>query len=600
MNTLLEIWRLLDRKRRRQLAWLQLLAVIMALSTLGGVAAVLPFFAVLADPDVVSKNHALAALYAAFDFGGPRHFVVALGLSFVALVLLSNLINLLGTLAMARFAAQVGNDFHVVLLDEYLHRDYLFHARRGGANLYNRVLNSVSRVAGGVLEGGMVAFANAVTIVLIVAAVMVLNPLIATATVVWVGGSYAAIYYSTRRRLYRNGVIESRHVAERSRIANESLRAVKEVLLYRSQGYFRGAFEAACRAISRTALQNHAIAQTPRYAMESVTVAGLVGAALYLGAAGGLGAWLAQLSFLGFAAYRLLPAIQALFAAIVRVRSNSAAFEEIADDLRLGLAARRLAARGPVDDSRWVGRPRGEIRFERVWFQYSTEREFALREVSLAIPAGALCAIVGPNGSGKSTLVDVLLGLLPLTHGELRVDGERIGPENLAAWQMQLAYVPQEIAIFDTTLAANIALGVAPGAVDAARLQEALHGARLESLVAALPRGVDELLGDRGQNLSVGQRQRIGIARALYRDASVLVMDEATSALDGLTETEILDLLLDLRGTRTIVLVAHGRDTVRRCELIFELSQGRLVGSGAYEELQRSSAQFRGLFGVRA
>jgi ATP-binding cassette subfamily B protein len=165
---------------------------------------------------------------------------------------------------------------------------------------------------------------------------------------------------------------------------------------------------------------------------------------------------------------------------------------------------------------------------------------------------------------------------------------------------MQLAYVPQEIAIFDTTLAANIALGVAPGAVDQARLQEALRGARLETLVAALPRGVEERLGDRGQNLSVGQRQRIGIARALYRGASVLVMDEATSALDGLTENEILDLLLDLRGARTIVLVAHRRDTVRRCELIFEMDQGRLVGSGAYEELQRSSAQFRGLFGVRA
>jgi len=352
--------------------------------------------------------------------------------------------------------------------------------------------------------------------------------------------------------------------------------------------------------MSRSALENYAIAQTPRYAMESVTVAGLVGAALYLGLEGGLGAWLPHLSFLGFAAYRLLPAIQALFAAIVRVRSNCVAFDEIADDLRLGLAARGRAARGAAHDPRWAGRPRREIRFERVWFQYSAEREFALREVSLAIPAGAMCAIVGPNGSGKSTLMNLLLGLLPMTHGELRVDGEPVGPENRAAWQMQLAYVPQEIAIFDTTLAANIALGVAPGAVDQARLQEALRGARLETLVAALPRGVEERLGDRGQNLSVGQRQRIGIARALYRGASVLVMDEATSALDGLTENEILDLLLDLRGARTIVLVAHRRDTVRRCELIFEMDQGRLVGSGAYEELQRSSAQFRGLFGVRA
>jgi HlyD family secretion protein len=188
--------------------------------------------------------------------------------------------------------------------------------------------------------------------------------------------------------------------------------------------------------------------------------------------------------------------------------------------------------------------------------------------------------------------------LLTPTSGRLLIDGITLDEDSRAAWQARIAYVPQTIFLLDSSIAQNIAFGVAPDKLDPLRMMQAARAAQLEDLIVSLPEGYDHKVGERGVKLSGGQRQRIGIARALYKEAPVLLLDEAMSALDGMTETELMTVLETLRGRRTIILIAHRLSTVRACDAIFQLEAGRVIGTGSYDELTRSSERFRRMAGI--
>jgi ATP-binding cassette, subfamily B, bacterial PglK len=598
MKTFLELWRLLDRQQRRRLMLLQLLSLVMAASTLVGIAAILPFFTVLADPESISGSAALSAVYEHLGFGTQRSFMVMLGFGFVVILLLANLVNLFGSLAMSRFAFQVGDGFYVALFTEYLHRDYRFHVSTNSATLSRNVTHEAGRVVTGILQGGLVLITNLATIVFIVVSVVILNPWIAGLALAGLGTSYVLLYMLARGRLRRNGLIESRFAEERSQVVTESFGAIKEIIVLQGQRFFVDRFARSCRAISRSLVSTLAIAQTPRRVVECLVVVVLVGIALLLSRGGeGIRPWLPQLTFMVFAAYRLLPAAQLAFSSIVTIRVQRSAFENIAGDLRSARA--RNIALGPVPtDNSWLGMPRHEIRLRDVSFRYVADRPLAIQDISVRIAAGATIGIVGANGSGKTTLVDVITGLLVAESGTVEVDGRAVNDVNRSAWLAAIAYVPQRICLIDSTVSGNIALGVPADEIDRERVREAVRLSQLDECVAALPNGIDERLGEWGGRLSGGQRQRIAIARALYRNASVLILDEATDALDVFAEQDVMSAIEGLRGGRTIILVSHRLSSLRQCDLILELDKGALVRSGRWEELMQHSTRFRQAVGL--
>ena len=587
------LWRLLDRRQRRRLVLLQILCVIVGFCTVGGVAAVLPFFTVLAEPGSIHHVAVLGSLYERFHFHDDRAFVVALGICFVGIVIAGNAVTLAGTIAMNRFALWVGSELQVTLFDAYLHRGYQFHAATNSAKLTSNVIYETGRVTSGLLQSGLTLVANFMAIVFIVAAVVVVNPFAAFCAVVGLGASYVLTYALARRRLLSSGRTESRVVAERARMVSESFGAIKEITVLQRQNFFVDRFARCCRSIARTVADAFAISQSPRHILESLVVAGLVGIALYLSRQQtAAGPWLAQLTFVGFAAYRLLPALQQLFAALVRMRKDRAAFESIAEDLQLA-RARGPAPRALAIDPSWRDRPKEELRLHAVSFRYADEHAPAVRDVTLRVRRGTTVGLVGANGSGKTTLADLIAGLLVPQEGHLEVDGIVLDDANRPHWQSNVAYVPQESFVLDASVAENIALGVPHGEVDHNRMLRAVRLARLDECIAALPHGYAEVLGERGARLSGGQRQRVAIARALYRNASVLILDEATSALDDPTEKDLIATLQELRGQCTLILITHRASTMQHCDAVVELQNGTIVGHWTRDDWPRASARVR-------
>ena len=312
---------------------------------------------------------------------------------------------------------------------------------------------------------------------------------------------------------------------------------------------------------------------------------------LYLLATGeGVIELLPILGLFGFAALRLLPAMQTIFSATAAMRFSLAALENLHKELVL-----QSSVQGQAES---VVSPlpfKEELRMTEVCAQYPSSAEPALKSVSLCIQAGTWVALVGPTGAGKSTLADVLMGLLPAKSGEIQVDDEVLLDSNMRKWQANIGYVPQRIFLADDTILGNIAFGVATSEADRAQALEAATQAQLHDFITSLPDGYDSRVGEHGVRLSGGQRQRLGIARALYRNPDVLVLDEATSALDTVTEMRFFETLNALREKKTIVTIAHRMSTTRACDKIFVLERGELVAEGNFQTLQESSDTFREL-----
>ncbi|HEU4781536.1 MAG TPA: ABC transporter ATP-binding protein [Steroidobacteraceae bacterium] len=596
MSTLVALWRLLRPAQRRRLMLLQGVSLAMALSTVVGMAAIMPFFAVLADPALLERSSALAWIQQAAGIREPREFLIALGCGFIVLLVLSNAINLAGTLAMSRFAYQAGDSFRIALFDEYLRRDYLFHARTGSARLASHVLYESDRVTG-LLQSAFVLLTNLVTIVLIVASIAFVNLLVSSLMLLFFVACYALIYGVARHRLLDNGLAQTQAGAERVAVVEQGFGAIKDLLVSHRQSAFTRRFAEACSAISSVAANTQLIGQFPRHLLETVAGVGLVAAALLMSArSGGLGPWLAELTFIGFASYRLLPGVQQSYFAIVTIRAHRFAFDHIADDLAAALAVDTRHERAA--DQAWRGRPALALELLDVSFRYSKAEKPAAERVSLHVPAGAAIGFIGANGSGKTTVADLILGLLRPESGRIEVDGVALDEHNLPGWQATLGYVPQQVFLLDATVRENIAFGIRPEAVDDTRLRDAARLSGAQEFIDGLAQGFDERLGEHGARLSGGQRQLIGIARALYRDPSLLVLDEATSSLDPDAEQAVVAAVLRLRGTRTIIVIAHRPATVCACDRIHEFADGRIVASGSVEELRRKSVAFRTLAGV--
>jgi ATP-binding cassette, subfamily B, bacterial PglK len=578
MSLLRELWAILTHGQRRQVLAAQAISLAMAASGMVGIAAIAPFFAALADPQATAHVRALRWLYVHGGFTSTHNFVTALAIAFVTLVIASNLVSALGALALTRIAHGIGNELNATLFAEYLRRPYLYHAGINSATLFNNVVNEAGRLNEGILQNLFALISNATTGSVIIVSVIIVSPAIAPVLLAGLGGGYVLTYLAVRARLLRLGRAHSRAWTEQAHIVRESFSGIKEILLLADKSRFQEGFERASVEVATTAARIRAAGQMPRHLMECVAVCALASVALVLNIReAGAGRWLGELSFIGFATYRLLPVLQQLFVSIVRMRADRTGFTAIAQDLGRARAASLSPAEICGTDA-WPGAPREEIRLVQASFHYVADGPPALVNANLRVPARTIVGIVGPNGSGKTTLVDVIAGLLPPTSGEVRVDGVPISAATRSEWLSKVAYVPQHLFLLDASVAENIAFGVRREAIDRARVARAAQLAHLDRFIAGLPRGYDDRVGERGIRLSGGQRQKIAIARALYRGAAILLLDEATSALDHLAESEILTTLRELRRSCTIFLISHRPSTIHACDVIVKLEAGRIIG----------------------
>jgi ATP-binding cassette subfamily C protein len=307
---------------------------------------------------------------------------------------------------------------------------------------------------------------------------------------------------------------------------------------------------------------------------------------------------LATLAVFAYVGLRLQPILQRMIGFLNTLNKNEAVVDILSRDRDLIREWREAIA----GESFGHGASQGErhcfseaVRFDRVDFAYTAGGPPVLREISLEILRGEFVGICGPTGGGKSTLVDLLVGLLQPTAGQITVDGVPLGRRPLWWWD-QLGVVSQQVFLTDDTLRNNIAFGdQVDGRVDEARMARCVERAQLLPVVENLDHGLDTLVGERGVRLSGGQRQRVAIARALYREPEVLVLDEGTSALDGATERALVSAIDEATHERTLIAIAHRISTIRNADRILVVADGRIQDVGTHDELLERNELFQAL-----
>ena len=594
-QTFKQLWELLTPTERRKFFLVLGMVMLMAALETLGVVSIMPFLAVLGNPEIVTEQPVLRWMFERFGFADTGPFIVALGIASAMIVGASSLFKSVTLHALNRFANLQRHSISSRLLENYLRQPYTFFLNRNTADLSKSLLSETDLLIANILQPAVLMLAHAVVVIAVVLLLLFYDPLMAITVAVVVGGLYGLIYWSVRGILGRIGPEREKANSKRFLASAEAFGAIKEVKVTGATDAYLQRFHGPSRQVSRHMATNETLSQVPLYLVEALGYAGLITVTIVLVLRGdNLGQVLPVLGLYAFAALRLLPASQIIYRCAARMRFGSSALQNIHCDLML--RPRKLDSAALQSDSQPLHFGRA-ISLRGVSFSYPDQTNApALVDVTVDIFANTSVGIVGTTGSGKSTLVDLLLGLIVPQHGAVMVDDTELTPETIPHWQKMIGYVPQQIYIADSSVAENIAFGVDADKIDHEAVERAARAAQIHDFVSVeLPHGYRTQVGERGVRLSGGQRQRIGIARALYRDPAVLVLDEATSALDNQTEDRVMTAVRAMGGRKTIILIAHRLTTVRSCDKILLLDAGTLASEGSFDDLRESSAHFRTL-----
>lgn len=581
LQLLRRLWSSFPAKRKKQFGGLLCLMAVSSIAEVLSIGAVVPFLAVLTEPEAILKSPLYQGLFNQFASVDTNQIQVLAALFFAVLVSLAGTIRLLLVYASIRFSFRTGSDLSLEIYRRTLYQPYEVHLGRNSSDVISGILTKTNSAVYEVILPIVMLGGAAALIVAIMVTLFAINPLAAGLSFGGFGLFYLVISSATRKSLAINGALVAKESSKVIKSLQEGLGGIRDVLLDGSQKTFIESYQRADVEWRRAQGKNQLIGATPRYGVETLGMLIIAGIGLVMSQEpGGMSLAIPILGAIALGAQRMLPALQQCYLTVSSLRGAQASLSEVVSLLEQPLPENVL------DEHLVVALPFNDaIDIKSVSFSYIGHDQLILKNIDLKIFRGDHIGIIGSTGSGKSTLIDLVMGLLAPTEGVIEIDGCPLTIENLRSWQAQIAHVPQSIYLFDGTIEQNIAFGISANQIDSRRVREAAQHARIHEVIEALPEGYLTVVGERGVRLSGGQRQRIGIARALYKKAKIIVLDEATSALDNTTEAAVMDSMLEIGSELTILIIAHRLTTLSRCSRVVELNEGVISRLGPYESL---------------
>lgn len=579
-NYAAEIYFLLG-ERKQQIPLMALMFLGASLLDLLGIGLIAPYVGLIVDAEKYQSNIVLETIRRFGVDTVSDGFLVYFGLLLICVFAFKASVSILMNKVILDYSLGLGATIRTNLMMTYQSMNYVDYLKRNSSE-YLHNLNLADKFAGNTVQVMLKLFSDGLVAVLIIT-LLALSDIVALAVLVGLLGGMVIIYdLLFRPKVARYGKLSNEFSQAVLKSVNEGVEGVKEIRILGKEEYFLESLKAGAVGYADVNAKSAMITNAPRFLLELLMVAFVV---LFVWISLSFGknqeALLPVLSMFAVASVRLAPAANQIITGITKLRFSRHAVTLLYNDLRdreFGQLVEHTTAS--------VGQNGFEsLRLCEVSFRYPDTARDALCGINLELSRGEVIGFMGESGSGKTTLVDVILGLLDPYKGEISVNGNKLDGANIGQWRDRIAYLPQQVFLVDDTLGSNVALGINKTEIDQALVIESIKKAKLESFVNGLPNGLETVLGERGVRISGGQKQRVAISRAFYHQREVLVMDESTSALDDNTEKEIVREINSLKGKITMIVIAHRLTTLKQCDRIYRLENGKIVEKGTYEEM---------------
>ncbi|HBV82306.1 MAG TPA: ABC transporter ATP-binding protein [Lachnospiraceae bacterium] len=567
---------ILDRRQKIQICFLGVLIFIGGLLETVSVSGVLPIAWVIIDPVEMQENKYMQWAMQALGIQDIQGFIIPLLLALIFLYALKNAFLLLLVYVQNRFIALNRNKLISQVLREFLNRPYEFYLDADIPTVFRLTDSDIPNVFN-ILMAMISLVSESVVFVLLCIVMIVTDWKLLLFLLVVFGILSFLIIKVLKPRLAKLG---EKNQSIQSKIAKWRIQAIygiKDVKVLHREAFFADNYEQSGKVGAGYAERHAVLNNLPRLLIETVFMASVLGyIVLYISFGKDASSLVPMLTTFAIAAIRMMPSVNRINTYLTDISFFRPCLDYVYENMNINEISRRTnQTLQPADRSKKM-QLQDCIALKDIVYAYPNTNKLIFDKANMIVPYGKSVGIMGPSGAGKSTIVDILLGLLKIREGSITCDGVNIF-DNYPAWLAQIGYIPQSIYLIDESIRNNIAFGIAEEEIDDNHIWQALEEAQLKEFIKGLPEGLDTAIGDRGIRISGGQRQRLGIARALYHNPEILVFDEATSALDNETEAAVMEAINSFHGRKTMVIIAHRLNTIEKCDIIYKVDGGKIV-----------------------
>ena len=581
MNThIMALWGYLSRQHKKQFLLIFILMIISSLAEIISVGAIFPFLGVLTAPEYIYSHSLMQPVIKILGITSSEQLFLPLVISFVISVVVAGVLRVFLLYVINRFEQLIGTEFSAHIYRRTLYQDYATHIGHNSSEIISSIISKVNIVIKGVIIPVLELLSSSLSLFGIMFILVFIDYKIALVSF----GIFGAIYWILYSFLHKKIIINSQYISSGStntiKALQEGLGGIRDILIDSNQEFYCKLFIQADTPYRRAISDNNFISYAPRFVIETLGLVLISGLAYYLSQQkDGISVAIPMLGLLAMAAQRLMPAIQKIYSSVTSIKGSYYSVKDI-----LYLLDQPISSY--IDQQQLSIVPfKKDIKLDNVWFRYNKKTPWILKEVNLTFNKGSRIGFVGETGRGKSTLLDLVMGLLSPTKGHLKIDSKIVSMNNIRLWQSHIAHVPQNIYLSDGTIEENIAFGIPADKIDAESVKKVAELANISKFIDSCAQGYKTFVGERGVRLPGGQRQRIGIARALYKSADVLIFDEATNALDVETESAIMESIEKLGKNLTIFIITHRVATLKACDLIVELDKDCTINIKKYQDI---------------
>lgn len=571
--------KLLNAKQKSRLAILGLVTVIGAFLEVIGVSLMLPLITAIMQPDIITSNKYIAYICNTLDLHSHRTFVIVCIIAVIFVFIFKDFFLMMQYYIQARFVCNNQFAMQQKMLSGFLNRPYEFFLNAESGEIL-RVVQSDVPATYALLTTVLGMFTESVVALAISVTIFIIDPLMTTFVIVMMAVVVIAIAKLVKPVLKKKGEEQLINNSLMYKWLIQGITGIKEIKVGGKENFFKENFEISGKKYISAEKWRTVFSNIPRLMIEMVSVCStlaFIAFMIYKGRE--IETLVPTLGAFAMAAMKLMPSANRIVAGINQVVFQLPSLNKLLEDIEMFEEDEKKYSSYRKNNSDKALKDltfNDKIELKNITYSYQNSDRLILDKANMIIPIGKSIGIVGASGSGKTTAVDILLGILLAKEGEVLTDGINV-MEHYSEWLSNIGYIPQSIFMLDDDIKSNVAFGVKKEEQNEERVWEALREAQLEDFVRGLKDGIHTQIGERGMRLSGGQKQRIGIARALYANPEVLVFDEATSALDSDTEAAVMSSINGLHGKKTMIIIAHRLQTIKECDLVYRVGDGKII-----------------------